>query len=103
VCIVGCGSVGTECAKRFKAFGCHVLGVDLKPYASNVYETMVTLERFDEILKFINIVVITLPLTEQTRRLLNAEKLSKLQNGTVVVNIARGGVVDTEALLEALK
>lgn len=103
VCIVGCGSVGTECAKRFKAFGCHVLGVDLKPYVSDVYETMVTLEKFDEISKFSNIVVITLPLTEQTKYLMNTERLSKLQNGAVVVNIARGGIVDTDALVEALK
>ena len=38
VCIVGCGNVGTECAKRFQAFGCNVIGVDLYPREDNAYE-----------------------------------------------------------------
>ena len=38
VCVVGCGNVGTECAKRFTAFGCNVIGADLQPRHDNNYE-----------------------------------------------------------------
>lgn len=43
VCIVGCGSVGTECAKKFKAFGCKVIGIDRFPYVSEYFEEMYSL------------------------------------------------------------
>lgn len=67
VCIIGCGSVGTECALRFKAFGCRVLGVDAKPYVSDAYETMAALDKLDDVLKSSDVVILALPLTEQTK------------------------------------
>ncbi len=103
VCIVGCGSVGTECAVRFSAFGCRVLGVDLFPYPSNQYESMVSLNKLDEILEISDIVVLTLPLTNETHHLMNETRLRHMKNGAVLVNIARGAVVDTPALLSALQ
>lgn len=103
VCIVGCGSVGTECAKRFSAFGCDVIGVDLFPYQSEYYAKMLPLDKLDEILSESDIVVLTLPLTEQTKHLMNAERFSVMKSGNILVNIARGAAVDTDALVEALK
>ena len=61
VCIVGCGSVGTECAKRFKAFGCSVVGVDIKPYQNALYDTMLPLDSLDEALMQADVTVLTLP------------------------------------------
>lgn len=103
VCIIGCGSVGTACALRFKAFGCRVLGVDAKPYVSDAYETMAALDKLDDVLKSSDVVILALPLTEQTKHLMNADRLSILKKGSVVVNIARGGVVDTAALIDELR
>lgn len=103
VCIIGCGSVGTECALRFKAFGCRVLGVDAKPYVSDAYETMAALDKLDDVLKSSDVVILALPLTEQTKHLMNADRLSMLKKGSIVVNIARGGVVDTAALIDELR
>lgn len=103
VCIVGCGSVGTECAKRFGAFGCHVIGVDVKPYQSDWYQSMESLDRLDDVLPKSDIVVLTLPLTEQTRHLIDAERFINVRDGAVLVNIARGGIVDTDALMVALR
>lgn len=102
VCIVGCGSVGTECAKRFKAFGCEVLGVDLFPREDECYQAVLPLDRLDSVLEQSDVLVLTLPLTEQTRHLMNTERFSKMKQGSVLVNIARGAVVDTDALIEAL-
>lgn len=99
VLIVGCGSVGNECAKRFKAFDCKVTGVDLLPREDSLYIEMLPLDKLDKALKQADIVVLTLPLTEQTRHLIDNRKLSLMKDGATLVNIARGAIVDTEALL----
>ena len=102
VCIVGCGNVGTECAKRFNAFGCVTYGVDLYPRKDENYKEMYALAELDKAIGCADIVVLTLPLTEETRHLFNKERLEKTKKGAVLVNITRGAVVDTNALIEAL-
>ncbi len=102
VCIVGCGSVGTECAKRFKVFGCRVIGVDLFPWQDEYYDRMVNLEMIDEELREADVIVLTVPLTDETRHIMNVERLELLKKSAILVNIARGAVVDTEALIKTL-
>ncbi|SCX28205.1 Phosphoglycerate dehydrogenase [Ruminococcaceae bacterium P7] len=99
VLIVGCGSVGNECAKRFSVFGCRVIGVDLFPREDSLYDRILPLEQLDEALKTTDVVVLTLPLTEQTKHLFNEERFDSLKSSAVLVNIARGAIVDTEVLL----
>ena len=103
VCIVGCGSVGTECAKRFAAFGCAVTGVDLFPREDANYTRMEPLEHLDAVLPEADVVVLTLPLTEQSWHLLDRNRLAKLKPGVMLANIARGAVVDTVALMDWLQ
>lgn len=100
VLIAGCGSVGNECTKRFKAFDCNITGVDLFPREDSLYSEILPLEKLDATLKTADIVVLTLPLSEQTRHLMNDNKLSLLKDGAVLINIARGAIVDTEALIK---
>lgn len=102
VCIVGCGSVGTECAKRFAAFGCRILGIDLFPREDGHYEKMMGLEQLDRVLGQADVVVLTLPLTDETCHLMNQDRFEKMKDGAVLVNIARGAVVDTKALIEEM-
>ena len=99
---MGCGNVGTECAKRFQAFGCKVLGVDLYPREDNAYKKIYSLSSLDDALLQSDVVVLTLPLTEETRYMMNEQRFAKMKNGSVLVNIARGAVVDEQALLKAL-
>ena len=103
VLILGCGNVGTECAKRFVAFGCRVIGVDVAVRNDVNYQEMLPLEQLDACLPTADIVVLTLPLTNETRHLLDARRLSLLKERAVVVNIARGAVVDQGALFSELK
>ena len=103
VCILGCGSVGTECARRFRAFGCRVTGVDLFPRESPDYDWMHPMEQLDDVLARADVTVLTLPLTEETRHLINGSRLAVMKPGSVLVNIARGAIVDTQALTEALE
>ncbi len=102
VLIVGAGNVGTECAKRFSAFGANVRGVDLFPREDAFYQEIVHLNKLGEELKNSDIVVLTLPLTKETHHLFNEETFAKMKNGAVLVNIARGGVVETNSLIKAL-
>jgi phosphoglycerate dehydrogenase-like enzyme len=99
VTIVGCGSVGNECAKRFNAFECKVVGVDIYPREDRSYSKMVNLDELDNILPMTDVLILTLPLTEETRHLMNASRFKKLKDGAILVNIARGAVVDTEAMI----
>lgn len=103
VCIVGCGSVGNECAKRFQSFGCRVTGVDIVPYHNELYDTMLPLDSLNDVLGDTDITVLTLPLTKETEHLINANRFAAMKPGCVLVNIARGAVVDTDAMISALK
>ena len=102
ICIVGCGNVGTECAKRFKAFGCVIYGVDLFPREDENYKEMYAISELDKAIEDADIVVLTLPLTEETKHLFNKERFNRMKRGAILVNIARGAVVDTEALICSL-
>ena len=100
VLIIGCGSVGTECAKRFQAFDCRVVGIDLYPREDAHYEEMLPLAALNEVLQKADIIVMTVPLTEETRHLMDRKRLMKLKQNAVIINIARGGVMDYEAFIE---
>lgn len=102
VLIVGCGSVGTECAKRFKAFDCNVWGIDLFPYESEYFSEIAGLNGLDGKLPQADVVVLTLPLTEETKGLFGSERFGKMKDGAVLVNISRGAVVNESALVNAL-
>lgn len=102
VAVIGCGSVGTECAKRFAAFGCNIVGIDLYPREDANYSKMVELSELDQLLPIMDVLVLTLPLTDGTRHLMNKSRFGKMKTGAILVNIARGEVVDTNALSEVL-
>lgn len=102
VCIVGCGSVGTECAKRFKAFGCCVTGINLHPRLDENYEEMMDLNCLNKVLPKSDIVILTLPLTDETNHLMNESRLGLLNKDAILVNIARGAIIDISALIKIL-
>ena len=96
VFIIGCGSVGTECARRFKAFGCRVIGADITIRDDPNYKEIVPICCLDEKLCEADVVVLTLPLTKDTQGLINAKRLGLIKG--VLVNIARGAIVEQTAL-----
>lgn len=102
VCVVGTGSVGSETARRFRAFTDEVYGVDLYPTENAVFQNIFHLKNLDEQLKVSDIVILTLPLTDETRGMFDRTRFALMKSGAVLVNIARGGIVDEAALLEAV-
>ncbi|WP_295478171.1 2-hydroxyacid dehydrogenase [uncultured Pseudomonas sp.] len=99
--IVGTGQIGLATARIFKGFGCRVLGFDPFPAeAFNETGEYVTLER---LLAEADIVSLHCPLSDGTRHLIRAETLAQMKPGAMLVNTSRGGLIDTLAVIEALK
>jgi C-terminal binding protein len=101
--IVGCGRIGSAAALRAKAFGFDVLIHD--PFIPDGVEKALGVRRvdtLDELLAQSHIVSAHCPLTPRTRGLLGAREIARMPRGSFLVNTARGGVVDTAAVVEAL-
>lgn len=104
VLVLGMGDIGGEFAARCKALGAKVIGVRRSPrpcpeYADEVH----LLEDLDSLLPQADVVAITLPGTDTTRGLMSRERLAKMKEGAVLLNVGRGFIVDTEALCDALE
>lgn len=104
VLVLGMGDIGGEFAARCKALGAKVIGVRRSPrpcpeYADEVH----LLEDMDSLLPHADVVAITLPGTDATRGLMSRERLAKMKEGAVLLNVGRGFIVDTEALCDALE
>lgn len=102
--IVGIGRIGTAVALRAKAFGMAVTFHD--PYVSNGTELALGISRVDtleELVATSDVLSLHAPLTDETTNLINADILSKARKGMVLINAARGEIVDTSALHAALK
>ena len=102
--ILGMGRIGTEIARRAIAFGMRVHAYDPYLSASRARAMQVELvERLEDILPFADYITMHMPLTEETKNMLNAERLAKTKKGVRIINCARGGLVNELALADALK
>lgn len=102
VLIIGTGSVGTECAKRLKAFDAQILGVDIYDSGSSFIDEFHHMETLSEVLPTADIVILTLPLTDKTKGLFSSEFLSLMKDDCLLINVARGAIIDQEALTQKL-
>lgn len=103
VLILGCGSVGTECAKRFRAFACKLIGVDIYPRQDERFDEILPLTALDETLPAADVLILTVPLTDETRGLINAARLAAMKPDATLVNISRGAVIDEPSLAAHLQ
>jgi phosphoglycerate dehydrogenase-like enzyme len=94
VLVVGMGSIGRLVAQRLQAFGAEVTGV-----VSRARDGLHGIDELSELLPGADAVVLLTPLTDATRGLIDASRLAQMRDGAVVVNAARGPVVDSDALL----
>jgi len=102
VCIIGCGNVGSTCAKYFSAFDCKVIGVARSERIGEHFSKIVSLEQLDDVLEVADVVILAIPANEDTFHVIDKQRLSLLKKTAIIVNIARGSVMDTEALIEVL-
>jgi len=95
--IIGCGRIGIEVARRAIAFGMKVLAYDVIPIKTELAVTQVPM---DELLAKSDLITLHIP--KQPQPVIGAAEVRKMKDGVIIVNVARGGVVDEKALLDGL-
>lgn len=101
--IIGAGAIGREIARKAKAFDMKVLGVRKSGAPTQYVDEMVTMEGLHQVLAQSDFVVMALPSTPETRHIMDAKAFHTMKESAYFVNIARGDVVDTHAMVEALR
>ena len=101
--LIGLGRIGTAVAERAKPFGMKIVTFD--PYISKRQAQQIGIEfaDFDELLRESDFISLHAPLSDETRGIINAVTISKMKKGVFILNTARGPLIDTEALVVALK
>lgn len=100
--VMGFGKVGSEVARRAKGLGMHVIAHDPYAPADRARAVGVELVTFDEALSTADFISLHMPLTPTTKNIFNDDTFSKMKKGVRIVNVARGGVIDEDALVRAL-
>lgn len=100
--LIGTGRIGVCMAKIMKGFGCNLLAFD--PYPAPAFEELGGRYcELDEMLPQCDIVSLHCPLSDKTYHIINPDSLAKMKRGAILVNTSRGGLVDTPAVVDALK
>ncbi len=102
IAIVGFGRIGTAIARRARAFDMHIVAINRSGRASPEADETLPFGRLAEALPRADYVVLACPLTDETRGLIDAAAFAQMQPGALLVNVARGEVVDEQALHDAL-
>jgi D-lactate dehydrogenase len=99
--VIGTGRIGLLFASIMRGIGCEILAHD--PYPSPDAEGVVTYVGLDELLARSHIVSLHVPLTPETRHLINARSIAQMRDGVMLINTSRGQLVDTAAVIDGLK
>jgi D-lactate dehydrogenase len=100
--IIGTGKIGAVVAKIMKGFGCHLLGYD--PYPNSECKKIgLRYVSLTELFVESDIITLHCPLTPETHHLIDTKALDQMKNGVILINTSRGAVIDTKAVINALK
>ena len=102
VAIVGAGSIGQQIAGRLKPFGPKLIGYNRSGQQALNFDVCYTLDTLDETLPTMDIVILAIPLSEDTHHLINKERIQLMKQDVILVNIARGGVINEQELIDSL-
>ncbi|HEY6838585.1 MAG TPA: phosphoglycerate dehydrogenase [Geobacteraceae bacterium] len=100
--VIGLGKVGGRVATRLKAFECDVLACDPYIAVKRAHDLGVKLVSHDEIYKNCDIITVHTPLTDETKGMIGAREIAMMKHGVILINAARGGIIEEQALLENL-
>lgn len=111
VLVVGAGNIGTHVARLFKLFGCEVDGIrrrisDTEQSDENrkeEFDSMNPLAELDGLLECADIVVLSLPSTKETWHIMNENRLNHMKKSSILINVGRGSLIDTDALVKVLQ
>lgn len=103
VLVLGLGNLGTEVCKRLSGFGCHITGFRHDATVSHdLVDEVRPISRLRESLPEADYIVICLPATGETTKLIGREEIALMKKRAIIVNVGRGSIIDTDALVEAL-
>jgi phosphoglycerate dehydrogenase-like enzyme len=97
VAIIGHGNIGKTIAKMLSGFE-----VDVTSFSKLGKDGSLTIDKFDDLLSTFDVIILIVPLNDQTRHFMNAKRLSAMKVGASLINVARGAIIDTEALVSEL-
>ena len=101
--VLGTGRIGAHVIRMAKGFDMNVIAFDVFPKEAMAKEYGFTYVAFDELLAQSDVVTVHLPYMKSTHHIINSENISKMKKGSVLINTARGGLVETTALVKGLK
>ena len=101
--VIGAGSIGSEVARLLSALDIEVIGIARTARSAEHFSRVLASEQLDGALPEADIVVITAPLTDATRGLINRDRLARMRSNALLVNVGRGAIVVTDDLVAALQ
>ena len=101
--VVGTGKIGEEVIKRAKGFGMEIIAFDVVKKDELVKNFNIRYVELDELFKESDVITLHVPLLEQTRHMINNESISKMKEGVILINAARGELIKTEDLINNIK
>jgi D-lactate dehydrogenase len=101
--VIGTGKIGTAFIKIARGFGCQVIAYDLYPNEKLAKELDFKYVPLEEIFERSDIISLHVPLSKETKHLINSKALEKMKSGVMLINTSRGGLIDTKALINGLK
>ncbi len=102
VSIIGFGSIGQEIAKRLLPFNVRIFSVDIKKQHNELFHEFVNINDFDQKIHEMDILILTLSLTKDTKYYIDKNKLSKLKENAMVINVSRGQIINENDLVKVL-
>ena len=103
VALIGAGGIGKELIHMLKPFGVRIIAVNRSGSAVEGTDAVHTLDEMDSVWEEADVFILSTPLTEETHQLIGAAELERMKPTAVLVNVGRGKLVDTQALVDALK
>ena len=100
--IIGAGGIGGAVARLGKCFGMTTIGINTSGKPLEFFDRITTMDNIDDVLRTSDIVVIALPLSAKTKGIINRSKLEKMKEDSILVNVARGAIVDEKDLYDHL-
>jgi phosphoglycerate dehydrogenase-like enzyme len=101
--IIGCGAVGQDLVRLLAPFDCRILANDIRDYPEFFAAHHVEPAGLEELLTTADIVTLHVPLDASTKGMIGASELAKMRSGSILINAARGGLIDEDAVADALE
>lgn len=99
--IIGTGKIGATVARHLTGFGCRIIAYD--PYPKKELESVVTYVTLDELYAQADVITIHVPATKENKHIINASAIDNMKQGVVIINTARGSLIDSVALISGLE